>query len=150
MPTLRKQGRRITHPLRRGSGCVLCGGHPGRTRRLPAEALQSLYRTEVAEQPGVVDSGVVPTRHGLRIVEARHTVTLEIVRMHVRPAPEVFGHPLDPLHSGLTFVVVETTFPLLPHFALTVVADHRERSQRASIVPNPLLANRRTRIRNRL
>src|ERR1700747_2189097 len=101
-------------------------------RTLPAQTLQGLDRAEVAEQPGVVDSGVVPARHGLRIVKAGHPVTLEIVRVHVRPAPEVFGHPFDPRHSRLTIVVVEATFPLLPYLALTVVADHRERSQRAS------------------
>src|ERR1700687_161344 len=149
-PTLRKQGRRLAQPSRCGSGYVPCDGHPSLHRRLPTETLQGLYRTEVAEQSGVVDSGVVPTRYGLRIVKARHPVILEIVRMHVGPAPEVFGHALDPLHSGLALVVVEATFPLLPYFALTVIADHRERSQRASIVPNPLLPNRRTRIRNRL
>src|SRR6185437_16053569 len=71
------------------------------------------------------------------------------MRMHVRPTPEVLGYAFRPLHSGLALVVVEAAFPLLPHFALTVVTDHRERAQRGCMVPDPLLADRRARIHDR-
>lgn len=50
---------------------------------LPAQTLQGFDRAEFFEQARVVDGGVVSARHCLRVVEPRHPVTLEIVRMNV-------------------------------------------------------------------
>ena len=66
----------------------------------------------------------------LRIVEARHTVALQVVRVHVSPAPEMVRRSLHPIHPGLALVVVKAAFPLLSHLALTVITDHGERAQR--------------------
>jgi hypothetical protein len=46
-------------------------------------ALKSLHRAEVIEQARVIDGSVIPARHRLRTVEARHPVALKIMRMHV-------------------------------------------------------------------
>jgi hypothetical protein len=46
-------------------------------------ALKGLHRAEIVEQARVVDGRVIPTRHRLRTVEARHPVALEIMRMNV-------------------------------------------------------------------
>ena len=68
-------------------------------------------------------------------------------RAHARAStPELIRATFDPLHSGLALVVIEAAFPLLPHLALAVIADHGERAQRGCVVPDSLLADRRTRI----
>ena len=46
-------------------------------------ALKSLHRAEAIEQARVVDGSVIPVRHRLRTVEARHPVALKIMRMNV-------------------------------------------------------------------
>jgi hypothetical protein len=46
-------------------------------------ALKGLHRAEVVEQARVVDGSVIPARHRLRTVEARHPVALKIMRMNV-------------------------------------------------------------------
>jgi hypothetical protein len=46
-------------------------------------ALKGLHRAEVVEQARVIDGSVIPARHRLRTVEARHPVALKIMRMNV-------------------------------------------------------------------
>src|SRR6516162_2166240 len=53
----------------------------------------------------------------------------------------------DPLHAGLTLVVVAAALPLFPHPTLLVITDHSERGEGTCVKPNPFLTNRRMRIR---